>query len=235
MQIPQKKIADILENANIYHTEFYEHETFSGPSLHFHRRALEYISSEDWERYLEYIYATLTSWGMHRMGGGPKMQPFDVFATSLNLLKADVLHARQFEYENTNGLVLEKIFKGIDVMASRTRLVGNSKVMAHLMPNIVPPVDREYTLYYLKGNKNITNDSDHEWNLLKTLIKDFFIPIASNPCFKQLAYSWMNNHEKYPWDTSMFKIIDNLIISAVKSKSSNSQLRKQSMPTAAGQ
>ncbi|MCK4815608.1 hypothetical protein KA005_07555, partial [bacterium] len=120
MQIPQKKIADILENANIYHTAFYEYETFSGPSLHFHRRALEYIGSEDWERYLEYIYATLTSWGMHRMDGRAKMQPFDVFATSLNLLKADVLQARQFEYENTNWLVLEKIFKGIDVMASRT-------------------------------------------------------------------------------------------------------------------
>jgi hypothetical protein len=130
---------------------------------------------------------------------------------------------------------LEKIFKGIDVMASRTKLVGNSKVMAHLMPNIVPPVDREYTLYYLKGNKNIKNDLDNEWDLLKTSIKDFFIPIASNPCFKQLACSWMSNPGEYPWDTSIFKIIDNLIIGAVKSKPSNSQRRKQSTPTVAGQ
>ncbi len=220
MQIPKEKIADILDNANIYHIAFYESEIFSGPSLHFHRKALEFINSDDWERYLEYIYATLTSWGMHRMGGGPKMQPFDVFATSMHLLKVDIFRARHFEYENTNWLALEKIFKGIDVMATRTRLVGNSKVMAHLMPNIVPPVDREYTLYYLKGNTNITNNSDYEWNLLKDFIKDFFIPIASDPCFKQLAYSWINNPEEYSWDTSVFKVIDNLIIGAVKSTSS---------------
>lgn len=37
----QKEIDDILTNRNRYHTVYYDVKTFGGPSLYFHRRALE--------------------------------------------------------------------------------------------------------------------------------------------------------------------------------------------------
>jgi hypothetical protein len=32
---------------------------------------------------VEYVYALLPSWGMHRMGGGPKMHEFSEFHSSM--------------------------------------------------------------------------------------------------------------------------------------------------------
>ena len=41
--------------------------------------------------------------------------------------------------------------------------MGNSKVLAHLLPNLIPPVDREYTLTFLFRNKQVTNGLNEEW------------------------------------------------------------------------
>jgi hypothetical protein len=177
---------------------------------------VEMINSPNFELYLEFIYATLASWGMHRMGkGGPKMQSFDIFKNSIMEIREQIEQAREIKYQNMKDAdweLLKEVFCNINVMASGTRLVGNSKVMAHMIPNIVPPIDREYTLRYLKGNTNIRNGIDFEWNLMREIIENFFIPVAKNTDFIIKANNWMANQSQYPWDTSIFKIIDNLII-----------------------
>lgn len=214
------KVSNIITHAEKYHKTYYDAETFRGPSLYFHRRSLEMINSDNFELYLEYIYATLASWGMHRMGkGGSKMQSFDVFKESILKIKDKIGEAKKINYQNvteSDWEVLEKIFCGIKVMASGTSIVGNSKVMAHMVPNIVPPIDREYTLKYLKGNTNIRNGIDYEWKLMKEIISEFFIPIARNTEFVKKANDWIADQSKYPWDTSVFKVIDNLVIGARK-------------------
>ena len=214
----QDKIKDILNNAEEYHNKFYEVEKFKGPSLYFHRRTLEMINSSNFELYLEFIYATLASWGMHRMGqGGSKMQSFDIFKNSILEIREQIEAARKIQYQNMQDAdweLLKDIFCHIKVMASGTSIVGNSKVMAHLFPNIIPPIDREYTLRYLEGNTNIKNGIDVEWNLMRKIIEKFFIPVAKNTYFICKAKNWMYNQSQYPWDTSIPKIIDNLIIGA---------------------
>ncbi|HOK05520.1 MAG TPA: hypothetical protein P5270_04505 [Victivallales bacterium] len=47
---------------------------------------------------------------------------------------------------------------------------------------------------------------------MKEIIEKFFIPIAKKKCFIDKVNNWMANKSMYPWDTSIFKIIDNLII-----------------------
>jgi hypothetical protein len=210
----QDKILDILTNAEKYHNKFYKVEKFRGPSLYFHRRTLEMINSSNFELYLEFIYATLASWGMHRMGqGGSKMQSFEIFKNSIMEIREQIEQAREIDYQNMKDAdweLLKEIFCNIKVMASETRLVGNSKVMAHMVPNIVPPIDREYTLRYLKGSTSIRNGIDFEWNLMREIIEKFFIPVAKDTNFIVKANDWMANQLQYPWDTSIFKIIDNL-------------------------
>lgn len=170
----------------------------------------------DNERYLEYIYATLVSWGMHRMGsGGSKMLAFDEFKNSVDGLKDEIHAAQNINFQDiteSDWAVLEKIFKNLKIMKTGTSLVGNSKVMAHMMPNIVPPIDRAYTLRYLK--ENVTNGHEHEWPLMRNIIENFFIPVARDKKFAAHAKNWMEDRKRNPWDSSPFKIIDNLIIAA---------------------
>jgi hypothetical protein len=97
-------------------------------------------------------------------------------------------------------------------MASGTSLVGNSKVMAHLLSKLVPPVDREYTLKFLFGRGDITNGIDVEWKKLRQVLEGFFYPIGQSSVFQPKAKEWLELPDRYKWDTSPLKIVDNLVI-----------------------
>jgi hypothetical protein len=107
---------------------------------------------------------------------------------------------------------LKTIFSGIRCMASGASLVGNSKVMAHLMPHLIPPVDREYTLKFLFGNGQITNGIDVEWKKLAQVLEGFFYPVIRSPLFQAKAEIWLAHNDRFRWDTSYLKILDNLVI-----------------------
>jgi hypothetical protein len=170
----KEKIREILTNAEKYHVAYYRAETFSGPSLYFHQRALATRYNPTSLTHLEYVYATLASWGMHRMGRiGSKMQSFEILSQSVQSLKGMIAEAQTFDFRKMSEIkwaVLKEIFCGVKVMASKTTLVGNSKVMHHLLPNVIPPIDREYTLWFLRGNTTIRNDLETEWLLMKEII-----------------------------------------------------------------
>lgn len=118
--------------------------------------------------------------------------------------------------KDADWALLEGVFRAIKVMESNTTIVGNSKVMAHLFPNAIAPVDREYTLKFLFGTGNITNDLDKEWLLLRKIHEEFFYPIAQDTGFQKQAQKWIANQTKWPWDTSPLKAVDNLVIGAMK-------------------
>lgn len=215
-----EKVTDLLANAEKYHLAYYDAKTFGGPSLYFHRQALANGSASDYGRRLEYVYATLAAWGMHRMGkGGSKMVEFETFYQSMMSLKPEVealaeSNGMQLTDETWRGL--EDVFMRMKIMASGTSIVGNSKVLAHLCPNLVAPVDREYTLRYLRGHTNITNNKESEWLLFKEILCHFFMPVYQDATFRCTAEKWLSNQGLYPWDTSHLKIIDNLVIGARK-------------------
>src|SRR6476660_1425763 len=84
MKLRTDRVSELLANADAWHEAYSRAETFGGPSLYFHRRALDTRRSPASLQHLEYVYATLASWGMHRMGaGGSKMRAFDVFRDSV--------------------------------------------------------------------------------------------------------------------------------------------------------
>lgn len=220
----QQQVNDIVQNAICYHEAFYKAywngATFRGPSLYFHRRAVETSLQRgytmDFDTHAEYIYATLVSWGMHRMGRlGPKMRDHDSFKSSITRLYGDIVKAAEIDYQNiipVDWQRLGRIFKYLVVMQTDARLVAHSKVMAHLFPDLIPPIDRRYTLMYLNGHTTIKNGD--EWPLMQRIISCFFLPIACDPGFQKQANEWMAQQDVHPWDTSVFKVIDNLIIGA---------------------
>lgn len=216
------KVEDVLSHAREYHAAYYEAEIFAGPSLYFHQRCVGTLGDGITDQRLEYVYATLASWGMHRMGrGGSKMRPFDDFRDSVVASKALIEQLQTTQIVDVGpGTwdILGKIFRQVRIMATGTTIVGNSKVMAHLLPNLVPPIDRQYTLRYLRGNTNITNNLDAEWLTMGDLLQNFFYPVALDSHFIDAAEDWAACSEIYAWDTSPLKTVDNLLIGAVKSQ-----------------
>ena len=215
----EEKVADILAHADDYHSRYYRDLIFNGPSLYFHQQALVKCPSDDLKPQPECIYAVLALWEMHRMGkGGPKMVDFEIFEESIASIIKEIEIASHIEVNHVSEEdwdALEHVFRGIKVMATGTSLVGNSKVMAHLLPNIVAPIDRRFTLSFLHSNTDIINDIDAEWNTMQSIIRHFFIPIAQDAEFRRKAHGRIKDEDRYPWDTSVLKVIDNLVIGAM--------------------
>jgi hypothetical protein len=140
------KVKDILDNAEKYHEACYRAATFSGPSLYFHRRAIETRNIPTSLSHMEYIYATLSSWGMHRLGEkGSKMKSFELFRRGIESLADEIAPAQNYNYcmmDEQKWSVLRTIFMRLDVMETSISLVGNSKVMHHLLPNLLAQEER---------------------------------------------------------------------------------------------
>jgi hypothetical protein len=210
----------LLNALDAAHDAYYQAATFGGPSLHFHLKSLKAARTQDFERFVEYAYAVLASWGMHRMGpGGSKMCEFDDYHVSLQSVWPVALRLQKKTPGNLDEVDwsnLKTVFCKIRCMASGTSLVGNSKVMAHLLPHLVPPVDREYTLKFLFRHGQIVNGIEGEWTKLKQILSGFFYPVAQSPVFQTKAEGWLTHVDQFKWDTSCLKIIDNLIIGLSK-------------------
>lgn len=205
-------IMDLLDNCELYHNYFYKYNQFTGPSIYFHLRALtaDNISKP------EMTYALLVSWGMHRMGGGAQMNDYETFCNSISacshtfqLLKGKKLS----DISESDFDILLHIFDNLNPMRSSKKIVGVSKVMAHYLPDIIAPIDNEYTFKFICGKPSAPINWT-EKDIFKNIHLKLFKPIVSDRKFIGLTTKWLGNKE-FPWDTSLPKIVDNLIIGKI--------------------
>lgn len=152
----------LIENFDFYRNESLNlSKKLDGPSSYFHIEALkEQKTNFLSERHIEMIYATLVSWGMHRMGKTKtKMVEFSIFKNSLDSQRDALLSFKELTMNNccmnkyANAVSgLEQIFNTLKVSKSSATLVAHSKVLAHVLPDLIPPIDRQYTVRFFEQN-----------------------------------------------------------------------------------
>lgn len=196
-------------------------DSFLGPSLYFSQEALKACQKDfQGERHIEMVYATLASWGMHRTGiGGAKMPEYNVFRDSI-LRNRETLEALRYkrieELSNSElGKVIQQIEElcfsdyGIQATTTGSKLVSSSKTLAHILPDLVPPIDREYTVTYFYGNKNLSDKRSRD--LLHIMLK------LVHEVFQQKVFP--SKAQTYQQTCGIIvplpKIIDNVIIDIV--------------------
>ncbi len=202
-------------------------DKFDGPSAYFYIKVIGIIKSasnydslfED-ELFMEYLYATLASWGMHRMDKNTRMADFDLFKKSIgdnkglfNKLSKERL--REANIENLKEEIL-KIFNSLRVMGREDapKFVANAKTMHFLLPNLIPPMDKSHILYFFYGwdSKNKKGKIVKRCPNIKGEEEIYFWDILNK--FREIADTLNLTQEdlKNEWDTSIPKIIDNAII-----------------------
>jgi hypothetical protein len=154
---------------------------FSGPSVYFHERAIERRRLHDSAdsllhdvRFLEYVYAVLPSWGMHRMGPlAAKVTEFSSLLDSLRSAQPVIEELWPLDITRLDPVrVPEVAAKAWQVIAStkastsETQIVAGSKTLHHVLPDLVPPIDRQYTFRFFTGQKMLTGGDERaflEW------------------------------------------------------------------------
>ena len=196
-----------------------------GPSVYFHQKAIECARNDKEfleDRHLEYIYATLASWGMHRMGPkGAKMPDFEKFKNSIQAHEQFFNKVKSKTIDNICHEEFEEILdklkticfgrEHIQATTSDSKLVSSTKTLAHILPDLVPPIDRQYTLKFFYGTKNrqINND-DSGRKVFEDVMMYMYKVYSKNSQFEKLATD-IKSAEK-DFCGSLPKIFDNVVI-----------------------
>ncbi len=207
---------------------------FGGPSIYFHTQCIREKKQHFFSnRHIELIYATLTAWGMHRMGDPKKTKTklveFYDFKSSILQNQQVFENLRHHRLESISLDEYEHILEGLrspynalKVSISEASIVANSKTLAHILPDLIPPIDRQHTIrfftqeyrkFYRENGKyrmvNLPSDKNRQF----ILFKDICCKIKNLMDECDLNIFELNGRT---FNTSYPKIIDNIIMAYVK-------------------
>ena len=100
---------------------------------------------------------------------------------------------------------LRDLFCGLNVMESKRRIVGVSKAMHFLLPDLVVPIDGTYTLPYFFGYNRYDASDEAEYDTFE------YVLLEAHRITRRLNLTDADV-DSQKWNTSVPKLIDNAII-----------------------
>jgi hypothetical protein len=170
------------------------------------------LAAIDDDSFLELLYATLASWGMHRMGpGGAKLVEFGDFRDSFHKHRDMICGLAGLSVgavTDVEGVTVRlwELLSALRISASETRIVAGSKAIHHLLPDLVPPIDRQYTIRFFLQSTTMNQGDEPVFRAVYPMFVQ--IAVACDSHIARLLGTGMN--------TSRTKVIDNAIVGYVR-------------------
>ncbi len=157
------------------------------------------------DRFVELIYATLCAFNMNQRAA--KLIEFHQFAKEIRSQKNNIENLSNYKLisinKNDADDVLNKIkdlFFNLKIMEGRSQIVGISKTLHFLLPDLIMPIDRKYTLNFFYGNNQYNQERNREFKTFCEVFKNFH----------KLVFDLKVTKKKF--NQPIPKIIDNAII-----------------------
>lgn len=181
------------------------------------RKKMEIFSEE----YLELVYTTLIAWNMN--GRGAKLNDFELFKKSIKENKSKIDLLKEYRLESLKNEdrkkvleIIKILFRELDLVGKswtgkkiKSKLVTFSKTLHFLLPNLIVPIDRRYTMNFFYGNINIPTNQDIKRNNEKQI--EVFNELYEKFCEIAKIYE-LKQFKDNKWNLNIPKIIDNSII-----------------------
>ena len=227
LDLANDRVSDLCSRFREYVTRFDCEGLFTGPSLYFHQRTLairgHHLGAIDRclqnDIFFESLYATLTAWGLHRMGTGKtKLVDLPVLRAGIQKVADRLRELEGFRivqvgpgnFAHTLELVWNVVSE-LQVGIGSTRIVAGTKALHHLLPDLVPPIDRAYTVQFFFNNKNaIQGDESRQYEAFR-LMYSHVVAICHNN--RREIKSRIGSH----MNTSFTKVVDNAIVGYCRS------------------
>lgn len=227
----RERADELVRDFDLCVAEFYSADRFPHSAHYFHMRTIELRRKKSYpellgdDEFVEKVYATLATWGLDRLGSEKRLSEFQNFKAAIlkdeNVkILTELASTKLCELsEDRAGISkgkLTTLYEGLrDVTVTADKLVGISKTMHHLLPDLAPPIDRSYTLnFFYERNFRMPSGKKREpqvpFNEREAYlgIFDHFRLIAEKAKLSDMSLSGK-------WDTSVPKLIDNAIIGFV--------------------
>lgn len=211
-----RQVDELCENFDAYLTEFNGAPPFTDTQVSYHIATLDLrdklggaANSIDSDAYLHAMYSTLEAWGMNTARGpngrGSRMQEYDTFAASVRAHKGDIVALERVGLAQIDEDVAGKLWgliEGMRLSQTKSQMVTGAKALHHLLPRLLPPIDREYTQAFFRYH-----NPQFQYNPERcfTLMLPYFARIAQRVDLGRHVGTAR-------WATSESKLIDNAII-----------------------
>lgn len=186
-------------------------DKFVNDALCFHKCTLQLQKKEFLsESHIDFIYKTLEAWGMNSRTThlvsyvdfcniiAEKILP----NKDLSTLRIEKLNEKEFE-DILNRLTA--ICFELEITKTKSKIVASTKTLAHIFPNLVPPMDSNYTKNFFATNW-YNGKQDTIFKDIMRAMRDFY----SDKKIVADARKLVKNNKKA--NTSLPKVFDNLII-----------------------
>ncbi len=184
--------------------------------LELHRRTIALRREHDTaagalndRRFTESLYETLRSWGIGTRAS--VLVPIDRFTV---ILRQWIPAFEELEGETIDSPPLDRawtedriwrLITGVDIVENKSKLVALSKTIHHILPDLLPPIDRAYTQqFFLWHPIEFQNQQERVFRSMWR----HFVTIAAET--DPVAFVGSG------WRTSRTKVIDNAIVAYVR-------------------
>lgn len=209
-QALDRQVDELCRNFDAYLIEFNGAPPFTDTQVSYHIATLDLrnklggaAKSIDSDEYLHALYSTLEAWGMN--SNGAKMQEYDRFAASVREYKGGIVALERVDAAQIDADVtgkLWRIIQGMQLSQTQSQTVTGAKALHHLLPRLLPPIDRGYTQPFFRyDNMQFQNNQEEAFGLMLS----YFARIAQRVDLGRHVGTAR-------WATSESKLIDNAII-----------------------
>jgi hypothetical protein len=169
------------------------------------------------DQFLDSLAETLNAWGVGRRDS--ILTDPSEFWRQLRNQAGEIIALEGILIDNADastGDRLWRIIRSLDIVLggrtlkpTQSKIVGGSKALHHLLPELMPPIDRAYTAPFL-----LRTQPQHFQNPSQEA-ETFRLAFES---FRTIAESVNPNQYvgRNPWNTSRTKVIDNAIVGLVR-------------------
>lgn len=206
-------VNDLIDNFDRYLEVYISKTPFQKyGQFEYHENTIRYrircgsaIAALDDYSFVNYLYKTLKAWGIGVRGS--VLLAFPEFKQELQNKKIQISHLDGLRIDNPNVNIMAlsdalwQLIDSLQIVQNNAKLVACTKTLHHVLPDLVVPIDREYTRKFFGWHGN---EFQYYQQKFLSLAVENFSKIGRQAKPEQYVGSG--------WNTSLSKVIDNAIV-----------------------
>lgn len=158
--------------------------------------------------FLKLVYLTLESWGMNSRGAA--LVPFEIFQGRWAAYVDDLVVLDSTRLDDLGsetdaiGKRLWRLIESLRITGTKSHLVAGTKALHHILPDLVPPMDRAYTAPFFGWAQRLQGRESEFFEVSFRAYSD--MAERTNPS----AYVGKS------WNSSLTKVLDNAVVGYCK-------------------
>jgi hypothetical protein len=209
----KSRVARLMAGFSQYIQSYDDNPPFTADQMRAHRQTIQLRqqaagmrAAVESDAFVRSLYTTLQKWGLDQRAS--KLVPVDAFGRAL---RAASPRLEQLELLTINGAGLPpglteqlwQLVSSLDVVENAAKIVAGTKTLHHLLPDLVPPIDRKYTRPFFGLHDPQFQDSRQP--IIFRQMYGYFAEIARQVHPEQYVTG-------AGWRTSCTKLLDNAVV-----------------------